>query len=383
MTDRCPAPPRQVMSARRDGQGSFATYHEESDVTRENQQLFAKTWVNTGSASRIPHTGDCVPVSVAGLPLILTRDSEQQVRAFHNVCRHRGARILRSACYGERLLRCPYHGWAYGLDGALRGTPYWKLSDQSAPPGFDASDYGLEPVRVAVWLDQVFVNVDGQAPEFAEFLAPLAERWRNYDLDLLRLGQQRTLTVNANWKFAIENFLDTYHLPMVHPQLGDVTAASRFSDVNLDRTVFGICYTTGAADKPKSSGLKFRRFKGLTEAQRSGQDILALYPNTLIEMMPHHMMLVAIQPDGPGRCVEHLNFYFLGDDATDPALESERHKTAEAWCEIMGQDIAILEDLQATAHSPVVSRSADLSPLWEQATAAFRARVASALQDPV
>ena len=118
MTDRCPAPPRQVMSARRDGQGSFATYHEESDVTRENQQLFAKTWVNTGSASRIAHTGDCVPVSVAGLPLILTRDSEQQVRAFHNVCRHRGARILRSACYGERLLRCPYHGWAYGLDGA-------------------------------------------------------------------------------------------------------------------------------------------------------------------------------------------------------------------------------------------------------------------------
>ena len=314
--------------------------------------------------------------------LIAFKDTQGRLGLIDRYCAHRGV----SLWFGrneESGLRCPYHGWAYGLDGALRGTPYWKLSDQSAPPGFDASDYGLEPVRVAVWLDQVFVNVDGQAPEFAEFLAPLAERWRNYDLDLLRLGQQRTLTVNANWKFAIENFLDTYHLPMVHPQLGDVTAASRFSDVNLDRTVFGICYTTGAADKPKSSGLKFRRFKGLTEAQRSGQDILALYPNTLIEMMPHHMMLVAIQPDGPGRCVEHLNFYFLGDDATDPALESERHKTAEAWCEIMGQDIAILEDLQATAHSPVVSRSADLSPLWEQATAAFRARVASALQDPV
>jgi choline monooxygenase len=364
-------------------ESSFETYHEEDSVVHENQRLFAKTWVNTGSASRITEAGDCVPVSVAGLPLILVRDSEQQVRAFHNVCRHRGARVLRAACQGQRLLRCAYHGWSYGLDGALRGTPHWKTSDQSAPPGFDALDFGLEPVRATVWLDQVFINVDGQAPEFTDFVAPLAERWRNYDLDLLRLGQQRTLTADANWKFAIENYLDTYHLPMVHPQLGDVAAARRFLDVNLDGTVFGICYTTGAVDKPKSSGQQFQRFQRLTDAQRAGQDILALYPNTLIELMPHHMMLVTIEPDGPDRCVEHLNFYFLGEDATNPTLESERQKTAEAWCEIMGQDIAILGDLQATAHSPATARAADMSPAWEQGTAAFRARVASALLDPV
>jgi len=124
-------------------ESSFETYHEEDSVVRENQRLFAKTWVNTGSASCISQIGDCVPVSVAGLPLILVRDSEQQIRAFHNVCRHRGARVLRAACQGQRLLRCAYHGWSYGLDGGLRGTPHWKTSDQSAPPGFDALDFGL------------------------------------------------------------------------------------------------------------------------------------------------------------------------------------------------------------------------------------------------
>jgi hypothetical protein len=168
---------------------------------------------------------------------------------------------------------------------------------------------------------------------------------------------------------------------MVHPQLGDVAAARRFTDVNIDDTVFGICYTTGAADKPKSSGQHLRQFDQLSDAQKISQDILALYPNTLIELQPRHMMLVAIEPDGPVRCTEHLNFYFIDQDATDPKLVDERQRTAEAWCEIMNQDIEVLADLQAAAHSPTASRTADMSPVWEQGTAAFRSRVARALFD--
>ena len=187
--------------------------------------------------------------------------------------------------------------------------------------------------------------------------------------------------VNANWKFAIENYLDTYHLPMVHPQLGDIAAARRFTDVNVDATVFGICYTTGAADKPKSSGQHLRQFDRLSDVQQVSQDILALYPNTLIELQPRHMMMVAIEPDGPACCTEHLNFYFIDEDATDPKLADERQRTAEAWCEIMNQDIEVLEDLQAAAHSPTASRASDMSPVWEQGTAAFRSRVARSLLD--
>ena len=232
----------------------YAAYHDPELYERENDTLFACTWVNTGSSNRIANPGDAIPVTVAGLPLILLKDEDGCIRGFHNVCRHRGARILREPCHGETLLRCKYHGWAYGMDGALRGTPHWKTADQTAPANFDPQYYGLEPVRLAVWLDQVFVNIDGKAPEFLDFVAPLASRWQNYDLSRFSLGEQRTLQVDANWKFAIENYLDTYHLPMVHPQLGDAAAARRFTDVNIDDTVFGICYTTGAADKPKSSG---------------------------------------------------------------------------------------------------------------------------------
>ena len=170
--------------------------------------------------------------------------------------------------------------------------------------------------------------------------------------------------MDANWKFAIENYLDTYHLPMVHPQLGDAAAARRFTDVNIDDTVFGICYTTGAADKPKSSGQQLTQFSRLSDEQQISQDILALYPNTLIELQPRHMMIVAIDPEGPTRCTEYLNFYFIDEDATDPNLCDERQRTADAWCEIMNQDIEVLADLQAAAHSPTASRAADMSPVW-------------------
>ena len=359
----------------------YAAYYDPELYEQENDVLFARTWVNTGSASRMASPGDAIPVTVAGLPLILLRDEEGCIRGFHNVCRHRGARVLRTPCQGRKLLHCAYHGWAYGMDGALRGTPHWKISDRSAPADFDPAHYGLEPVRVAVWLDQVFVNIDGKAPKFEQFVAPVTSRWENYDLSRLSLGEQRTLKVDANWKFAIENYLDTYHLPMIHPQLGNAAAARRFTDVNIDDTVFGICYTTGATDKPKSSGHQLTQFSRLSDAQRASQDILALYPNTLIELQPRHMMLVAIEPDGPARCTEYLNFYFIDEDATDPKLADERRRTAEAWCEIMNQDIEVLEDLQAAAHSPTASRAADMSPVWEQGTVAFRSRVARALLD--
>ena len=128
----------------------YASYYDPELFERENDVLFARTWVNTGSANRIAGPGDAIPVTVAGLPLILLRDGDGCIRGFHNVCRHRGARILREPCQGKKLLHCKYHGWAYGMDGALRGTPHWTIGDQTTPDNFDQQEYGLEPVRLVV-----------------------------------------------------------------------------------------------------------------------------------------------------------------------------------------------------------------------------------------
>ena len=356
-----------------------ASYHDAGASCAEAATVLARSWVNTGPVSDIPDAGDARPLEVAGLPIIAVRGEDGQVRTFHNVCRHRGARVLRAPCRGERLLRCAYHGWAYGLRGELRGAPRWNPEDDTAPAGFAVGDFGLEPVRCAVWLGQLFVNVDGNAPPFDEFVAPLETRWANYDLGRLVPATRRRLDVDANWKFAVENFLDTYHLPSVHPQLGDMEAAFRFTDVDLPDCAVGICYTTGAADKPKSSGKPLRRFERLSASQSVSQDILALYPNTLIELQPTHLMLVAVVPSGPATCIEHLEFSFLDDDAVDPALAQERERVAEAWCEIMAQDLLVLRDLQAAAHSPAARRVATMSPAWEQATFRFREHVAGGL----
>ena len=353
-------------------------YRGEAMWTLEREKLFSRTWVHVAAGHELPAPGDCRPVELAGLPLLLVRQRSGDIAAFHNVCRHRGTRLVREACNAKAVLTCPYHGWAYGLDGALRTTPYWDPGDGTGPEGFDKRDFGLRPVRSAVWCDQIFLCLDNGAPDFATHIAPLARRWAHADLSLLRFGGALAYEIDVNWKLVIENFLDTYHLPFTHQQLGPVETARNFVDIDEAGRVIGINYVSGAADKNKGDS-GFRTFPGFDADQMKSQDIAMMYPNTLFEFVPEHVMFFRVDPVSPTRTRELLSFYYLGDDATEPKLAEGRRMALEAWDRINHQDFPILDDLQAAMHSPAARGLPQPAPGWEFAQARFRRRVAEDL----
>ena len=195
-----------------------AAYTSEAVFQLENERIFADSWVFAGLAHELGRPGDVVPVTVAGRPVLLVRDAEQQVRAFHNVCRHRCLKLVDEPCNVGPAIQCPYHSWTYRLDGALHLAPYFGGRDPRAvPAGFDRAEHGLVPVRVATWHDWVFVNLNGEAPPIEDFVAPLQRHLGG--LDLSRMKHVVTIDLGeiaANWKLLMENFIEPYHVPFVH-----------------------------------------------------------------------------------------------------------------------------------------------------------------------
>jgi choline monooxygenase len=358
-------------------------YSDANRFAAEMRAVFGGRWVLAGFSHDLSAPGDALPATVAGVPVLLLRDETGGLRAFHNVCRHRAARLVAEPCAGARALVCPYHGWTYRLDGALRSAPHWRTEDSTAPAGFEAADHGLIPVAAAEWAGMIFLRLAADGPDFAAHIRPLAERWAPFRLDLLRPGGEMRLEAPANWKLVVENFIDTYHLPFIHRQLGTMRQAMRVEDVDLGGTgesgpVYGYRYPRGAAEKPKS-GQPFTTFPDLPAALLPCQDIVALFPNALFELMPDHLLVFHLEPVAPDRTRERLVFFYLGEDASDPALASRRAEAVEAWRIINEQDMAILAELQVGIASPAAARPQPDSPFFDRPLAAFRRAVTRAM----
>ena len=186
----------------------------------ERRTLFSNRWICIGLVDDVPRPGDATPLDVAGRSVILTRDGQGTVHVFHNFCRHRGMKILTRAVRGRARFTCPYHAWTYALDGRLLRAPHF---DGPGCHGSAPVD-GLARVRSAAWHRLVFVNLSGDAPAFADWIAPLERRWARYDLSLLRHAESRACDIGVNWKLVVENFIDYYHLPYVHKSLNAYSA---------------------------------------------------------------------------------------------------------------------------------------------------------------
>ena len=192
-------------------------YTSDALTVLEFERLYTPTWVHVGHVHELAEPGDACPVSLFGRPLLLLRDPEGGVRAFHNVCRHRGTRLLDKACSGLRSLVCRYHGWSYHLDGRLKSAPHFGGYQELCSPGFDAAEFGLRSIRCEVFGDWVFINLSGVAPALEEYLQPLLAQVPQ--VNFAKLTHFLSLdfgAVPANWKLVLENSLENYHLPIVH-----------------------------------------------------------------------------------------------------------------------------------------------------------------------
>ena len=174
-----------------------------------------------GVGSSIPNIGDAKPYNLLGIPLILIRDKNMKIRVFHNVCSHRGFKLLDKPCSLKNVIRCPYHSWSYNFDGKLIATPHIGGLNNHTSENFNKTKSDLKEIKTKVWMDIIFVNVNSNEIEFDEYIQPLENRWSKF-INSKDYGYFN-LEVNCNWKFAIENYCESYHLPTIHPELNKVS----------------------------------------------------------------------------------------------------------------------------------------------------------------
>ena len=366
-----------------------ACYTDPSQFQRERRQLFDRGWACIGFAKDIPEPGDALPVDHLGSPLLALRDKGGHVRVFHNVCSHRGMVLVEEPTRIRSVIRCPYHSWCYGHDGALKATPHVGGSGHNAHSAIDRVALGLKAVRSAVWFDLMFVDLSGEAPAFETFIRPLAERWSMFEQNELRHagadGSFR-LEVRCNWKLAVENYCESYHLPWVHPGLNSYSRLEDHDNI-VEPGLFSGQGTRVYNPELSDDGRRFPDFRSLASSPKAVSDIwqtraeyVALYPNVLIGVHRDHVFAIRLEPLGPDRTREHVEIYFTSEQALGEDFVELRAKLKAMWHEVFVEDISVVEGMQRGRASAAFSGGV-FSPMMDEATHAFHHWVADRLLD--
>ncbi len=340
----------------------------------ERQAVFSSGWVSIGLESNVG-PGSAHPVHVASVPLLITRTREGVLRVFHNVCRHRGLRLMSEPCEGLRELTCPYHSWRYTLAGKLVGAPYSSGKKGTKLPEAEAERLGLVSIEHHVFFDVIFVNLSGNAMDFEEWIAPLAKLWQPFDSRRLRLLSVSDYQLEANWKLVCENFLDNYHVPFVHSQAGGPETAVNFEDVALTPDIFGFILPQGEADKPKPPWLPRL---DLGAEILDTQFLFCLFPNTLLIMTAGWFQAISVQPHRSDFSMEVLGLYLM--DTISDQDKAAANEFSEFMNHINAQDAAILGELQAGRLSPIAEHGS-MTPYWDETVQRFQERVRCAYDE--
>ena len=349
-----------------------AAYWSKEWLELEQERVFRRSWVFAGAKAEIPEVGDIKPVEIGGAPLFLVREDENTVLAFHNVCRHRGAKLVQGRC-NKPSITCPYHAWNYALNGNLRTRPHFygpdKL-DKFENGGGDKLD--LMPVRVEVWNGCIFVNISGDAEPVAEWLRPLLQRTANYDFSAIRWAGKLDFEIRTNWKLVYENYMEGYHVFSVHPRL------LKFAPMNLrwsgewDEHVFYNDYIFPETEDGRGGGLPHYPNLPDEDAQR-GLWFLC-FPHFAAEVYPDQFTLLVSYPVAPDLTREELHVFLIGEAATSDTYETERNSVIKMWDDLNREDIGMLELLQQGRLSPAYD-GGRLSPHWEGPTHQFGRRI--------
>jgi len=354
-------------------------YSDMAAYLEEARDIFGKNWVCVAAGAEIPDPGDVLPVTVAGQPLILVRDRAGGINGFHNVCSHRGVLLATEPMKRQPSLRCPYHSWTYGHDGRLLKTPFVGGPGRHDCPAIDKSKLGLRAVRTARWLDFVFVDLSGEAAALEDFMAPLSAHWAKYDFTRLVHGFRKSFSLEANWKLVIENYLESYHLPWVHPELNRVSPLDLHGQIDVAPHIFG--QLTGNYRPGGIEGRHLPAFPGLDEAAARRGEYPVVFPNLMLGVQRDHLFGIIVRPDGQGRTVEDLHIYFADESALAPDYAEIRDKLLEGWVEVFIEDIDVVERMQKGRASAAFDGGV-LTPYHDGPTRRFMALVERGLTPP-
>jgi len=322
-------------------------YTDPRMVPVDAKTIFVRSWQLVCHQSQLPDTGDHVVTNIAGLPLLVVRGEDHTIRAFHNVCRHRAGPIATCDGRGAKALRCRYHGWTYGLDGVLRGAP-----EMGRTPDFCPSDIRLPEVRVQVWQGLVFVAI-GDAPDFADVVAGIDARLgADRALDNYVFHHRSSYEVACNWKVYVDNYLEGYHVPHIHPGLNSL----------LD-------YRSYITETAEWYSFQFSPLESASDLYGSGEALYYfIYPNTMLNILPGRLQTNRVLPLGADRCVVEFDFYYLPEESD--TAHSRRARDIEFSDEVQVEDVTICEDVQRGLASGSYE-AGRLNPLRENAVHHF------------
>ncbi|MFP4328045.1 MAG: aromatic ring-hydroxylating oxygenase subunit alpha [Paracoccaceae bacterium] len=353
-----------------------AHYIDPAIHAEEREALLLAQWAGLAVAADVPEPGDAVPMDFLGMPLLLIRDKAGAVRVFLNTCRHRGMILVDAPRRIEGAIRCPYHSWCYSTEGRLVSTPHVGGPGHNTHEAIRRDELGLVELRSHVWFDVVWINVSGDAPPFDEAMADIMARWAEFDRPLFHGGPDSRfkLEVAANWKLAVENYCESYHLPWVHPGLNSY---SRLEDhYNIEKSgEYSGQGTRVYRQLTNENGRKFPDFEGLSDRWSTAAEYVAVYPNVLLGVHRDHAFAIVLVPEGPERTVEQVHLFYPRPD-TDEGL---RMRNTQLWKTVFEEDIFVVEGMQRGRHATGFD-GGRFSPAMDSPTHCFHDWVAGRIE---
>jgi len=333
------------------------SYTDNDFWEKECETVLSNGWLFVGFVNEFKKIGDAQPIFIAGKPILIIKNENGEIKAFHNVCSHRCLKLVNKKKNVGKIIRCPYHSWSYDLQGNLKAAPHIGGTGNHKPKGFNFKKHGLKPIRINIWQDWIFVNLSGKAKKFHEYAKPLFSKFK--DIDFNKLKYTATLDfgkINTNWKFLIENFIEPYHVQFVHKTTTNQPLKDHYTVVD------GICYGSGVDVKDEDNKNK--------DALSVSSRYLSLFPNFIIgTYYPNQVGVYLNIPINPNTTIQKRIIYTV--DGKEMSKE-EIDITKKIWWNVHREDHEICERLQEGRSSPASYEGGLLSPFWEDGVKTFQ-----------
>ncbi|HME35751.1 MAG TPA: aromatic ring-hydroxylating dioxygenase subunit alpha [Candidatus Sulfotelmatobacter sp.] len=319
-------------------------YTDASILVAEREKIFARTWQVVGHTSQVANPGDYFTTDLIGEPLLLVRGGDGKLRGFYNVCRHRAGPPA-EGCGSRKLFRCGYHGWTYGLDGALLSA-----TEIEGVEGFHPEDFALKTVATEEWFNLVFVNLDPAARPLRESLGELPKQAEKFPFAEMKLFERRSYDMKCNWKTYVDNYLEGYHLPSVHPGLNRELDYNAYVVEPYARHVRQFSPIRGAQPGDATP----RRYGDAREdlSPNMTADYFWIFPNWMLNCYPDNVSLNIVLPVEAERSLAIFEWYLPEQDHSAPAAKA----SVEFSDQIQIEDVGICETVQKNLRSRSYSR---------------------------
>ena len=342
-------------------------YTDAGVFAAEKEKIFSRTWQVVGHASQVEKSGDYFTTELVDEPLLFVRGSDGGLRGFYNVCRHRAGPPA-EGCGSRKLFRCGYHGWTYGLDGALLSA-----TEIEGVENFRAEDFALAPVRVEEWFNFVFVNLDSEARPLRDSLGELPQQAEKFSFAGMKLFERRTYDMKCNWKTYVDNYLEGYHLPSVHPGLNRELDFNAYTVEPYARGREGYVRQFSPIRGAQPGDATPRRYQEAREDLTT--DYFWIFPNWMLNCYPDNVSLNIVLPVEPERSLAIFEWYLPEKDHSTPAAKA----SVEFSDQIQIEDVGICELVQKNLRSRSYSRGR-YSVKHEKGVHAFHRMYADAMR---